>query len=456
MSKPASKETKPQHSTQLLVLSELLSLQERVRPASLQELRFIAVNETLKLAQYEQAVLWEIHHDSAHVTALSGIADVEKNANYTLFLNRLYKHALRDVKKITHISLNDINDQSLREEATEWLPSNNIAIPLHDKENQVIAILLLCRNQPWQDNNTPLLQKIAGIYSYDFNVKQKHEKAFRPFAFLRLKKTQVLLSVLILAALLYPVRLSVLVPAEIIAFEPDLIRAPIDGIIESIEVKPNDKVNAGQTLIIFDKAALLAQKDVSENALKIAQTELRQTSQEAMQDRRARIQLSVLQGRVETEKTNLAYYKDLLSRAEITAPKDGTVIFEDVFDWLGRPVSIGERIMLLAQEERTELEIRLPVHDALSFPDQTEIQFFSNANPTKPIRASLVFHSYRASESDTGEIAYRLKGHWDDNTPLSGKRLGLKGVAKIYGHRKPFILQILRSPLVYIRQVLGI
>lgn len=155
------------------------------------------------------------------------------------------------------------------------------------------------------------------------------------------------------------------------------------------------------------------------------------------------------------EKYSLGYAKGLLSSTDVLAPRAGIVVFEDVFDWVGRPVSIGEKVMVLAKGDQTELELRLPVYDNIGITIDADVRFFSNANPDQPIKAIISHHSYRASTSDLGDVSYRLKAKWENTDHKSTPRIGLKGSAKVYGERKPFILHILRRPLVEVRQWLG-
>jgi hypothetical protein len=446
-----------QRQSRDFILNELLSLYERVRSASLQELRFISVNETHSIVNYDQAALWEVQYDKPVLTALSGVADPDKNGAYGAFLKQLYKKNLQGLGAIRTLSHNDITDPSLKKDWLAYLPAYILCIPLQTADAHIVGTMMFARAAPWLDSEHALIEKIANIYSHDFSIKQKSALTFIKF-FAQLKGTKTRLLILLAFALLMmlPCRASVLAPAEIIAHEPDLIRASIDGVIEEILVNPNQKVKKGQLLVKFDRAALQAQQDITRNTLNVSIAELRQTSQAALNDPTARARLSFLQGKVQKEETSIAYYQELLSRSEIKAPKDGTVIFEDAFDWRGRPVSIGERIMLLANETKTELEIHLPVHDAITLKADADVVFFSNARPDSPLKALLSFHSYRANKTEADTIAYRLKATWAQNYSVESAHLGLRGTAKIYGEKRLLIWQILRKPSAKIRQFFGL
>ena len=50
----------------------------------------------------------------------------------------------------------------------------------------------------------------------------------------------------LLAAGAIPVRLSVLAPGELVAAQPAVLRAPLDGVVAQIHVQPNQIVKQGQ------------------------------------------------------------------------------------------------------------------------------------------------------------------------------------------------------------------
>src|SRR5258705_11943141 len=80
----------PNLEAQLFGLGTLVQLLKRARQAETeQELAFIIVNETHNLVPYRQAVLWRRDPEGrGKGMAVSGGAVVERNAPFTLWLNR--------------------------------------------------------------------------------------------------------------------------------------------------------------------------------------------------------------------------------------------------------------------------------------------------------------------------------------------------------------------------------
>lgn len=440
----------------LYILSELLALSERAASASIDEVRFMCVNETHKLISYEQAGLWENQNNQKpQLTALSGAPIIDRKSPYADFLNNLYASHFNTISEVT---LLDAKNSKFEKQWTKHLANHAIFLPLKTAQGQQVGTIFFSKSTPWQDDEAALLTKFTDIYANHLSQKQINTRNIASIVgALRASKKKYWLTGAAALLLLYPIPSSVLAPAEITAKKPELVRSPLEGIISSIAVEPNQNINKGDLLFSYDLASFIAQKELSEKALSVAEKELRQTTQEALNDPRARVRLARLKGSLEKEKTNLEYYQSVVERGKVFAPSNGTVIFEDVYDWVGRPVSVGERIMLLARPDHTQLEIQLPANEAIEIKADRPVLFFSDARPDIPLKATLSYHSYKANKNDHGDIAYRLKAEWvntQDNQDLY--RLGHKGTVKIYGPKTPLLIQILRKPIIFMRQIMGI
>ena len=125
-------------------------------------------------------------------------------------------------------------------------------------------------------------------------------------------------------------------------------------------------------------------------------------------------------------------------------------VFANTNDWLGRPVHLGERVLSIANPERVEVDIFLALDDAIILQPGAKVRLFLNTDPVSPLEATLRYASYEASETSPGILAYSLKASFLD----AGKkpRLGLKGVAKLYGDDTTLFIYLFRRPLTALRQ----
>lgn len=430
---------------QLLRLSALLQLEQRAREAEdVPALGFLMVNDTHGIVAYRQAALWLA---PGRLAALSGLAQPERDAPFTAWLTALLARlAAAPGAGETQVLTQATVPQP--EGWAEWLPAQLLWLPLRHR-GRWLGALVLAREEGWTEGEQRLLGLLAGAYGHALAALQPRRA--RP----RLRRP-LLAAVALLGMIgigLLPVRDSALAPAEVIAQEPMVVRAPLDGTVEQVHVRPNEAVAAGQLLLTLDPRRLQAQLEVARRAAEVAEAELRQATQQAVTDARARASLPMLQGRLDQQRAEAAFLQDQLARIEVRATQPGVAVFDDANEWLGRPVVIGERIMQIADPARVALEIRLPVADAIALEPGAEVRMFLNVNPEAPVPATLSFASYRAQLGEDGVLAYRLRAAFPEGAaPL---RIGLKGTAKLHGQEVRLAYHVFRRPLSTLRRWLG-
>ena len=434
-------------NNQLLRLTLLLQLERRARQAPDKELPYVLVNETAELIPYRQAVLWR--KDNASIEAVSGVAKPEHNSPYSLWL----KPVLQQIAQSEHVlQIKPFTDKDLSTELAkdwaEWLPQHGLWIPLPSTSGNKY-VLALFREEGWTEAEMHLLSYLAEAYGHAYSLVEAAKPEVPWQDRLKLRKNQLIIGGLLLLALFFPIRQSVLAEAEVIPKKPNLVRAPLEGVVETFYVKPNETVRVGQKLFSLDRTELRSRLEVAKEKRDSAQTEYLQTTQEAMLDPTVKFKLAGLKSKWDQEAAEVEYVRTLLQRCDVNATLPGVTVFDDPNDWLGRPVKQGEKILAVADPKAVELEVRLPMEDLLELEQGAEVLFFSNITPHKPQEAQLNYFSYRASPTPAEVMAYRLKASFVDSENLP--RLGYHGTAKLYGKRKPFILWLLRKPIQTVR-----
>jgi hypothetical protein len=149
----------------------------------------------------------------------------------------------------------------------------------------------------------------------------------------------------------------------------------------------------------------------------------------------------------------LAAVQAQLSRVDVVAGEDGIVVFGDPDDWLGRPVTTGERIMLLANPKKPGILIHLPVADAVSLDIGASVKLFLTVMPLSPLNATITETSFQAVLSPSGIASYRLRAAFVDADETA--RIGLRGTAKVYGGWVAMGYYLLRRPLATLREWSG-
>ena len=442
---------------QVFGLSTLAQLEKRARHAgTVSELAFIVVNETLALAPYRQAIVWRRDRPGkGRILAVSGTPVVERNAPFTLWLERVLARLDRgnEPAAVRAVGPGDL-PEALAAEWSDWLPAHALSVPLAAPNGTILAILILAREQPWQESDSRLIEHLADAYGHAWAALLGPRRLrMRP----ALRRGRLALKLVIAAAVFgamwIPVTLTALAPAEVVPLDPTIVRAPIDGVVNRFHVEPNQDVSEGQLLVDFDPTTLDNRLEVARKALAVAQAEYRQASQQAVFDDKSRVQLALLKGRMEERNADVVYAEALFDRIRVRAGRAGIAVFDDPEEWVGRPVTIGERLLMIADPTEAEIEIWLPVADAITLAPDADVRLFLNIAPEQSVAGVLRYASYAASVAPDGLLAYRLKAVFADDTAIP--RIGLRGTAKVYGERVSLFYYLMRRPITVARQMFG-
>ena len=248
--------------------------------------------------------------------------------------------------------------------------------------------------------------------------------------------------------LLLPVRLTVVGQGELVPREPVVVRAPLDGVIDEFHIAPNQVVKAGEPLFSYDNQVMRSRLLVAQQTLVTAQSEYRQAAQSALSDARAKFQLASLVGKVQEKQTELKFLTEQVERTTVMAPQSGVVLFDEVSEWIGRPVQIGERVVRMADPSDVELEVWLNLADAVPLKAGDEAKLFLAASPLDVIEAQVRWVGYEAQPRPDGTFAYRVRASL---TNKSAFQVGAKGTARVSSERVTLAYWLFRKPLAVVR-----
>jgi biotin carboxyl carrier protein len=435
---------------QLAALATLLQLEKSFRNSDTAEaLAYTLVNDSRSLIEFRQAALWQI--DGSQVIAVSGLAVIDSNAPYISWLKQVFKQLSVDTSgTIRSLTVEDLKGDCA-DDWQQWLPLHAVWLPVSAYGAAPKAGLLLARESVWTEGELYLLEHMADTFGHAWAALSP-----RPPFWKRdwLTKKRLLISLAALFCLSWiPVRQTALAPASVIPAHPTILRAAIDGVVDRFYIEPNEQVTKDQLLLSLEEETIKNKLTVTRKALAVAEAEYRKTAQQAMFDTDSKAQVNILKSRTEQQEAEVRGMEDWLARIDIKAPHAGIAVFSDVNDWIGKPVTVGERILMVADPGDVELEVQLPIADAINLEPDSRVQFFLNVDPTTPVSATLYFSAYQAEVTPDETLAYRLKARFNPSDVLP--RIGLKGTAKVSGSRVPFVYYVLRRPLAALRQWMG-
>lgn len=424
--------------------------------------RFILLNRSRETWPYQIAVLWAADGLAGH----SGAGEVEAQGPYAQWLARL-REALRGraAGPLTPDDLPgfaagpDSAAGGLAREWHDWWPGHALWLPLDvapGADTLRTPALMLVRELPWSAREVAQLADWYGAWQ---RLDDQLRRAATPRGWRQAWRTQPAvrrrlgLAALALGALmLLPVHLTVRAPGELVPRDPLVLRAGVDGLVRALKVEPNQVVKAGQVLAELDDAGWAARLQVAQHALRTAEAEWRQTSQQALNDAKAKAQLPAAQGKVEERRADVAFLEQQVQRSTLVAPHDGVVLIQDAGSWPGRTVTAGEAVMKLARPGDQEVEAWLAAGDAIDLADGAPMRLHLHSRPASPLPATLRLYAFEAEHRADLGLGYRLRG------TLQGEptqRLGARGTVRIDGPWVPLAYWVLRRPLAALREASG-
>ncbi|QLB57977.1 HlyD family efflux transporter periplasmic adaptor subunit [Pseudomonas plecoglossicida] len=432
------------------LLLQLDALRDKAMAAqTLGALAFSMANDLYPLLPFHQALVFEQGKASLDLLCVSGLARPSEDSPYLVWLTRASRWLAQHLVEPQPTWLTQATaapPEDIAQGWAEWWPLGLWCIPLHGPDHERLGVLVLLLDAEPPPMLHQQLDGLTGTWAYCWRALSRRRRIAR----WRPSRRQVLLTLLVAAGLLLvPVRQTALAPAQIVSRQAQIISSPIDGVIAQVLVRPNQPVEAGTPLFTLDETTLRSRAEVLGKEVAVADAELLAASQRAFDNPQSKNELTLLQGRAQQRRAELAAVQAQLRRTQVVSPRAGVAVFSDPNDWIGKPVSTGERILHVADPAQPAMQIQLAVADAIALEPGAEVTLFLTAYPLSPLRGKILETSYQAKAGDDGVVAYRLLASIDEQSEHA--RLGLHGTAKLYGGRVMLGYYLLRRPLATVR-----
>lgn len=436
------------------LLRQLLHIESEIRTCgSLEELGTLLVNELSKLVGARQAYFIAFSGGSLRLEAVSGTRDLDRNAPTMRWLAReLGAHPPSNgwnqagaVRLRTGAAAVDEDGQAFPFPDGYWLPFGA------NRDGHRHGIVVMAE-QPFAEGPIVIGTRVAATASHAASVLA-YRAARRPRS-PRAKLVLAGLALVAIVALAWPVPMTALAPMEVVPRDAFVVAAPIDGVIEEVMVAPNAPVKAGDLIIRYVDTVPRNQLQLAEREISVAEARLRQLQQTSFVDERAKRELAQARAELALKTAERDFARDTFERSQVRAPRDGIAIYADRKEWVGRPVSTGQRILEIADVAKVQLRAQLPVAEVLDLAPGARIRAYLDGDPAKPLEAVLLSMSYQARLVEGQGLAYRIEGEFAAGT--RPPRLGVRGAAQLFGERVPLVYYLFRRPLTWLRQKVGL
>ena len=439
------------------VLGMVVALEMQARQQETTEaLRFFAVNETRKVAAYRQAFLFEADGGPATIRAVSSLSMVERDApmvrGFEAILTRFLAKEDASSRKPRYFLLDAFagDDGAARE-----YPFRHLCWVPMPRRSGISGGLLLAREMPWRAPDMAVLEALADAYGHAFDALRGRSGWWPPGRRRVRRRALGFAAVAVVLAGFIPVSLTALAPAEVIAANPAIVTAPVDGVIAELPVEPNSKVGETDIVLSFVDTKLRNDAEIAARNVTVADTKYRKAVQGAFGSARENRDVAVAQAALEVRKAEAVFAHDMLARATVRAGRAGLLLYSSKSDWIGRPVSTGERIMEIADPRDVEVRIDLPITDVVTATENGRAVVYLDSDPLHPIETVLYRVAYQASVTGDGQHAFRLFARVKGDRGTE-PRIGTRGTAQVYGQRVSLFFYLFRRPITAARQKLGV
>ncbi len=438
-------------------LEVLLHLEEQARSIETeQELHFFIANETRRLVRYRQCIVFQKHPDRHFkIAAVSSLTLVDRTSPFIIAmedaLTKLGKEQPLEAKH--EFSLSAYCPEAFKDSDAHPF-DEALWIPFNTPGGEVFAGILLTRETPWDEQQITIARRLAGAYAHAWWALQSSR---RPQLLKRIigKKVAMACTALIICAMFLPVSLTTLAPVEVVASEPYVSAAPLQGVIEQIVVDPNTLVKPGDLLYRFEDTDFRNQYYIAEQSVQVAAARLRQAKQSAFSTNEQNHEIRILEAEYNRSQLEYEYAKERFEQVEVRAVQPGIVLYSGREEWIGKPVAVGERVLRIADPSRVELRIDVSVKDSIALEEGARVRVYLDSDPLSPIEAKLTSASYHASELPGQSLAYQSRAQVMEETAQI-LRIGQRGTAKIFGERVSLFFYLFRRPIAATRQYLGL
>ena len=429
-------------------LSLLHDLDQRVRKADgFAAARLTLVNGLHRLIPFDQSVLW-VGQDMP--VAASSIDTPDPQAPHVQQLVKLFRQKLAQLDDLSVLEPADLTGIDL------YSGHHGLFVPLKSQKG---GLLLVRPSAAYTSAQGVILEFALRICAPEIlpskraglGVSERRQKA---------SLTRNWLLGLGLAAAstalagLITVPQTLMVPVEIVSSDIYYVKAPIDGVVEEILVLPGEVIEQAQDIIRLDTQQIVAQLQIATAELERLDVQYEQEAILSLTSEAARTRAAELSGLLREKFEQVVFLQTQLERHTISAGQRGIVVMPDAEALRGRPVATGETLVQIASPDRLAVDLWIPLATALPVGANDWAAIFLATRPTGSYAARIEYVTPQAQQREDGTMGYRARAHFEDAVPSN--LLGQQGVARIHLGDTTLLMRVIRQPLVWLRQAIGI
>jgi hypothetical protein len=436
----------------------LLQLQAELRKAKTPaEIGYFVANEARSVLKAQQVIVFANNiRRNLVVHTVSSMTAVDRSSPLVLWFDSLPEALKNDGQLEKARDFEASAYSGTFDDVVKAYPLRHMLwVPWIPGSGDVASGMLLTRSTPWHEQDIKIASYLAGAFAHAWYAL-KDPRTANLLGQFATRRALCVATAVVAGLLLLPVPMTALAPVEIGPRETTIVTPGIEGVVRSVDVEPNAEVKAGQVVVTLNDTNLRNRAEIAEREVLVADTKYKKSAQLAFVDARGRHEMAIARSELDLKLAERDFARELLQRTEIRAERDGIAFFADKKDLVGKPVTVGEKLMEIANPSSNEFRIELPAADAIVLRDRARVKVFLDAEPLNPIEATLIRASYKAAPREAQQFAFRLIAQANDSADVKRLRLGMRGTAQIYSDRVPLGFYLFRRPIAAMRQWSGL
>ena len=188
--------------------------------------------------------------------------------------------------------------------------------------------------------------------------------------------------------------------------------------------------------------------------LEMTQSEINRIVAAGVEDHQPLVELATLNLKKQKAELDLEFAKARPQELIGKSPIEGVALIDNPDEWQGRPVKLGERILIISDPKKTKVKMWIPENDNIHIEMTKPVTVFLNPYPDKSYNVKLTYISHETVLSDKHVSSFLAEGDWEEANP--DVKLGIKGTAIIYGEKVSLLYYVFRKPWATVRDFFGI
>lgn len=431
-------------------------LEVLIASGSLGQACMTVANAMAALGGASQAVLWTANAwGSPRVTGIAGLSAVQRHIDFTNWFEAAAPYAAAHDKASLTMLDGTFASPRIERDRHFYLLRHTLHLRLKSPTGKTFGGVFVTRTTVPTDLQEELLIRYALASAHTlWHARQRSLWRWIVGGSKPGWRWTLLIAAAVTGSLFIPVRLSANASVEITPRDAMPITSPQEGVIEKVLVRPNQSVSQGTLLVRYNESIDKSRLTLAQQNLAVANAELERTTSKSFQDPASRAELGTFRARVQEKAAEARFIEQMLERLVIRAPLDGAAIFADADEWVGRPVQKGERIMVLADPLKVWVSLFITPEEAIPDIEAAQVKVNLDIAPLESLQATVVESGYESVVMPDGRVGYLLRAKLTPDQSLP--RIGLKGVATVYGERTILAYYLFRKPMRVMRRMLGL